>query len=157
MRNRGMWFQKSVCCITTVCFLTVSIGSVFAQDSTKVSNASKTQTTAATQTTAQVGAGTIAQIEDQARLDAKADIKAKAGTWFVVGCLLGLVGWLIAYIVEPNPPATRLLGKSADYVAVYTDAYKKAGKSAQATRALGGCIVGEAASILLYAIILSSK
>jgi hypothetical protein len=98
-----------------------------------------------------MGAESAFTIAEQARLDARVDVKG--GLWFVVGCLLGLIGWIIAYVIEPNPPATRLLGKSADYVAVYIDSYKKEGKSIQSKRALSGCLVGEGITILLYAII----
>jgi hypothetical protein len=82
----------------------------------------------------------IAEAQEQARLDAKADVNGSI--WFAVGCLLGCVGWVLAYAIQPNPPAMRLVGKSPEYVAAYTDAYKEAGKKVQAKQALVGCIVG---------------
>jgi len=52
MIKRDSWVQKLVCCVTTVCFLSVSTGSVFAQDSTKVSKSPQTTATATPPTTA---------------------------------------------------------------------------------------------------------
>jgi hypothetical protein len=154
MVGRYGWFTKAISLVTVASFLAVSVGSVYAADSTAVT--SNPQTTVAPQAAAapQMETEALASVADQAKMDAKADVKG--GTWFVVGCLLGLVGWIIAYVVEPNPPATRLLGKSADYVAVYTDAYKKEAKSLQARKALSGCLVGEAISILVYVIVLTT-
>ena len=79
--------------------------------------------------------------------DAVADMNG--AIWFFVGCL-GILGILIAYLVEPTPPATRLMGQSPEYVMVYTAAYKSAGKSAQAKQAIYGCLVGTAVFVALY-------
>lgn len=85
-----------------------------------------------------------------AERDAQADINT--GLWFVGGCLGGVLGVIVAYAVEPTPPATRLLGKSPEYVAFYTDAYTAKAKTLQANSALGGCIVnGLATAVLLMA------
>ena len=149
MSGRSMWVKKMVAGITTVCFLTVSTGAVFAQDSTAVS-----QPPQAVQAASTMSSASAAQAEDQARMDARSDVKG--GTWFIVGCLLGLVGWIIAYVVEPNPPATRLLGQSPDYVAVYTDAYKREGKKVQSQKALSGCLVGTCVSVILEVILMSA-
>ena len=84
--------------------------------------------------------------------DAQAD--TNTGLWFLGGCLGGVVGVIIAYAVEPAPPATRLLGKSPEYVAFYTDAYTEKAKSLQANSALGGCIVnGLAIAVYVMAVV----
>ena len=85
--------------------------------------------------------------------DAQADIRG--GTWFAVGCLLGCSGWLVAYMIEPNPPVTRLLGKTPEYIAAYSDAYKKEGKKIQTGKALTGCLVGTALSVGLELLMMS--
>ena len=72
-----------------------------------------------------------------AERDAQADINK--GLWFLGGCLGGFVVPMIAYGVELAPPVTRLLGKSPEYVAVYTDTYKEKAKKLQTNSALGGC------------------
>jgi hypothetical protein len=54
----------------------------------------------------------------------------------------GIVGVAVAYVVDAQPPATMLLGKSPEYVAAYTDAYRMTSKSIQTSKAWTGCIVG---------------
>ncbi len=62
--------------------------------------------------------------------------------WLAVGCLGGLLGVAIAYIYEPSPLSTMLLGKSPEYVAAYTDSYKMTAKKIQTNKAWTGCIAG---------------
>ena len=83
-----------------------------------------------------------------AERDAQADVNT--GLWFVGGCLGGVIGIIIAYAVEPAPPATRLLGKPPEYVAFYTDAYTAKAKSLQTNSALGGCVVNVLATAVLF-------
>jgi hypothetical protein len=84
---------------------------------------------------------------------AQSDISG--GTWFAIGCLAGLIGYLIA-MSEPNPPAMQLMGKSPEYVAAYTDCYRKKGKNIKSKNALTGCLVGTGATIVLYAILIAA-
>ena len=65
--------------------------------------------------------------------------------WFGAGCLFHVFGIGAAYLITPNPPAMRLLGKSSDYVAAYTDAYGSSAKSVQTKNAWTGCCVSSAA------------
>ena len=74
-----------------------------------------------------------------AERDAQNDVNK--GLWFLAGCLGNIPGIIVAYAVEPTPPATRLLGKSPEYVAFYTDAYKEKAKKLQTNSAWGGCVV----------------
>lgn len=75
--------------------------------------------------------------------------------WMFVGCTGNLVlpggGVIAAYLYEPTPSATQLLGKSPDYVIAYTDAYKAAAKKVQTRSAWTGCTI----SALLYAAIIA--
>jgi len=57
---------------------------------------------------------------------------------------------ILHIILEPSPPATRLLGKSDEYVAVYTDCYREEGKKIQTKNALTGCLVGMAVELVFY-------
>lgn len=91
------------------------------------------------------------QATREAQVQAASDVNST--TWFIIGCLLGAIGWLISFLVEPNPPAAQLLGKSPDYVAVYTDAYKRKAKSIQQNKALIGCLVGTGVSVAAYVIL----
>jgi hypothetical protein len=74
-----------------------------------------------------------------ANRDARSDVNG--ALWFGAGCLFGILGVGAAYIIEPTPGASRLMGKSSQYVAVYTDEYKRVGKSIQTKQALIGCVV----------------
>lgn len=85
-----------------------------------------------------------------AEADAHAD--TSGALWFGAGCLLGVIGILVAYVVEPHPQATRLLGKSSDYIQAYSLAYKSAGKSAQTKMALYGCAAGTLTYVVVYAL-----
>ncbi len=62
--------------------------------------------------------------------------------WLAVGCLGGLLGIAVAYIYEPSPSATLLLGKSPEYFSAYTDSYKMTAKKIQTNKAWTGCIAG---------------
>ncbi len=75
----------------------------------------------------------------EARMDAQREVNT--GMWFAIGFFLGVVGWLIAYVMEPSPPAAKLIGADPEYVAVYTQCYKAEAKRLQADAALKGCIV----------------
>ena len=81
------------------------------------------------------------QMEAIAAAERDAQNDVNKGLWFLGGCFGGIIGVIIAYGVEPYPPATRLLGKSPEYVAVYTDTYKEKAKKLQTNSALGGCCV----------------
>ncbi|MCD6578285.1 hypothetical protein J7L48_02280 [bacterium] len=80
-------------------------------------------------------------------------VSAQANTnkmmWFGAGCLFGLLGVGAAYLIEPTPPATSLIGKNSNYVAIYTENYKKVGKSIQGKQAIWGC-VAESLLVSLY-------
>lgn len=89
------------------------------------------------------------QLEAIAAAERDVQVDINKGLWFVGGCLGGVVGVIIAYAVEPAPPATRLLGKSPEYVAFYTDAYTQRAKTLQANSAIGGCIVNGLATVVL--------
>ncbi len=83
-----------------------------------------------------------------AERDAEADTKrliwvgGNFGLSVVGGCLLGSVGLLGAYIYEPSPPASRMMGKSPEYIMFYTDAYKAKAQNLQMKYATIGCISG---------------
>ena len=78
----------------------------------------------------------------QAKMDAQRTVNGSM--WFAVGCLLTFpLGWpILPMIVQPEPPATSLLGKSSDYVATYTACYKTAATKIVKSKSLNGCIVG---------------
>ena len=74
-----------------------------------------------------------------AEQDAESD--AKKITWFFIGLFGNILGVLIASIYEPTPPASRLLGKSAEDAALYTDSYRAKGRSIQLRQSVIGLII----------------
>ena len=94
-----------------------------------------------------------------ARSAAEYDAEDNVNTtvWIVAGGILGIVGNLPlgaiaiggAYVYQPVPPAERLLGKSAEYVTVYTEAYKAKSRNLRLSAALKGALGGSAAFCML--------
>ena len=103
-----------------------------------------------------VAAQTPAGVEtyaSQAIIDAEHDAAVSADTllWMggtligtsLVGCLFcGLPAIGLAYIHQPSPPAARLMGKSPEYVMLYTQTYKDKIRSHQVMDATVGCVGG---------------
>jgi hypothetical protein len=147
--------------VAIVCFVAAMATHVVAQDSIKTGNVPQTTavvpaavvlpSAAAPPLFKGLTEAAIADIENQAHLDARSDIKGS--TWFLIGCLTSLTGWIIAYVVEPSPPVTRILGKSPEFVAVYTDAYKREGKKIQTSKAFAGCVTQILGVVALEAIV----
>jgi hypothetical protein len=78
---------------------------------------------------------------EEARSAAKADAKRDLSwfPWFAAGCLLNVIGVGISYVVTSTPQTSRLLGKSSEYVDVYTKAYRSSARSIRAKYAWIGC------------------
>ncbi len=74
-----------------------------------------------------------------AEQDAESD--AKKVRWFFIGFFGNIVGVLIASIYESTPPASRLLGKSPEHAALYTDSYREKSRGIQIRQSVIGLIV----------------
>lgn len=93
--------------------------------------------------------------KSDAEFDAEEDINTTL--WLAAGGILGVAGNLPlgivamggAYLYQPIPPVERLLGKPADYVSIYTDAYKARARRLQLEAAGKGALGGSAAFCLL--------
>ncbi len=89
----------------------------------------------------------------QACQQAEADAEAftNPALWLAAGFFGGIVGVLVAYVLQPNPPASKLLGKSPEYVAYYSDCFRLKTRSIRTQKAWIGCgigaILGSAVSI----------
>lgn len=81
-------------------------------------------------------------VEAQATQDAEKDVEASINKpmWFIIGCLFPGFGLLTPYIYKPPVPSGKVIGKSPEYVAFYTDAYKAKMEQLQFRYALNGCI-----------------
>ncbi len=82
---------------------------------------------------------TTAQAYLTAERDAESD--AKKVTWFFIGFVGNILGVIIASLYEPTPPASRLLGESSEYAALYTDGYKAKSRKIQIRQSIIGCVV----------------
>lgn len=90
--------------------------------------------------------------QHQARIDAEQDAELDVSKilWIVVGFFINLVGILIAYIYQPNPPATKLIDKSQEYAMFYTEAYKDKSRSIQLTYSAIGFAIGAGIGIVFF-------
>jgi hypothetical protein len=59
----------------------------------------------------------------------------------MIGCTFNVVGLVAANITAPPAKASRLIGKSSEYIETYTEAYIRKAKSIQSKYAQGGCLV----------------
>ena len=101
---------------------------------------------------AQPPAGGAAGVSDNAVQDAMKDALTETDTqtWFLIGCAFGITGWIISAIIDPSPSAIRLLGKSPEYIAVYSDTYKREVKRIRSKKAMTGCVCGYGAIAAIY-------
>lgn len=88
----------------------------------------------------------------QGKLDGERDAKGNPA-WFLAGAACGIFGAGAAYFIKPEPPASALVGKSAQYVLGYREGYqnKSSGKN------LGYACAGWAALVIVYVVILASQ
>jgi hypothetical protein len=77
-----------------------------------------------------------------------------ASTWFAIGCLAGVTGWLVSIIIDSSAPASPLVGKSPEYVAAYSDCYRQKAKDIRSKNALTGCIVSTTVIVVTYSVLL---
>ena len=90
---------------------------------------------------------TAAEAHLTAEQDAESD--AKKVRWFFIGIFGNILGVLIASIYEPMPPASRLLGKSPEHAALYTDSYREKSRRIQVRLSAIGLVVPFILAILL--------
>ena len=88
----------------------------------------------------------------QAIADAQKDVEAYINKpmWFIIGCIFPVFGLIAPYMYKPPVPAGELVGKSPEYVAYYTDAYKAEMEKMQFRYALNGCITWGAVNCLTF-------
>ncbi len=84
-----------------------------------------------------------------------AEVDVNKFLWFFIGFFGNIVGILIAYAYKPLPPASRLLGKSPEYAAFYTDSYKTRLGRLQGRWAVIGLITAVALGFMIFILIAS--
>ncbi len=82
---------------------------------------------------------------DQGKLQGEVDAKGQA-IWILSGLLLGPIGLILPWIINPRVPGGNLIGKSAEYVAGYMDGYRREAKPKNFLYSLIGFAVWGAAA-----------
>ncbi len=72
--------------------------------------------------------------------------------WILAGCLLGVIGVLLAYLIEPEVPSAALVGKSPEYVQGYIDGYKAKARQKNAIYALYGLGIAVVVYVIIVAV-----
>ncbi|MBI1930380.1 hypothetical protein HYR99_39780 [Candidatus Poribacteria bacterium] len=92
----------------------------------------------------------------EARIVAEHDAQmdSNGAPWLRAGCTGCLLVPIIASVDSPSPPASRLttfrlMGKSPEYIASYTRAYRAKARSIQARKAWTGFLVAMGSLVLL--------
>ncbi len=96
----------------------------------------------------------VEAIYQQALLNARndAEISTKDLNWFFGGFCCGIFGPLYAVLDTPNVPSNRLLGKSPEYVSIYTNEFQA---KTRARRIRFSIIGGSISALMSLAIYLS--
>lgn len=90
----------------------------------------------------------------QGKADGERDGSAAANPlWIVAGLGCGILGVGAAYFITPSAPVERLVGKSPEYVAGYSEAYKNSARNRQTLYACAGWL----SWVLIYLVILSMQ
>lgn len=80
------------------------------------------------------------KVQQQAVFDANLDVgqHVSAANWFLAGVGCGVITFAYAIVDTPQVPTTRLLGKSPDYVTIYTVEYRSKAKTKRITNSCLG-------------------
>jgi hypothetical protein len=82
------------------------------------------------------------------KIQGEIDAKGQA-IWILSGLLLGPIGLILPWVINPSVPAANLIGKSAEYVAGYMDGYRHEAKPKNFLYSLVGFAVWGAAAVAL--------
>ena len=96
-------------------------------------------------------------VQEQAFLDAHKDVDEYVSgiSWLAGGFLCCLVA-IYAAVDTPDVPAMRLVGKSPEYITVYTSEYQSKAKGKRVKNALIGWAVASALSTIYWAIAINA-
>ncbi len=95
--------------------------------------------------------------ETNAVADAKRDVRAHVNKtlWFTTGCFFPVIGPAFSQRNIKTVPSARMLGKSPEYVAFYTDFYMIEMKKQRYNWALAGCLLGGITDACLIGILIN--
>jgi hypothetical protein len=91
----------------------------------------------------------VSEVMTQAQIDAAMD--SNGFIWMGCGFLFGIFAVGAAYIISPNPPAARLVGKSPEYVSMYALAYRQKSRAIRVTNSIIGCLAGGVVTAIIIA------
>jgi len=80
------------------------------------------------------------------RLQGEMDARGQA-VWILSGLLLGPIGLILPWVINPRVPGANLIGKSAEWVAGYMDGYRHEAKPKNFLYSLVGFAVWTAAAV----------
>ena len=108
------------------------------------------------------GSGGYGSNAGSALLDAQQDAEqTNNGIWFFSGFCLSGLGIILAFAFDPEPPPSRFLGKSMDYVLIYSSEYRRVVKSKRVKSAVIGtatfCVLYVAVYVAVIAAVASSS
>ena len=86
----------------------------------------------------------------KAAADAESDVNKTS--WFMAGCFMNIIGVLIARTNTAPVPAERFVGKSPEYIALYTLSYQAERSKILTKSAIQGCATGTLALMVVLAI-----
>lgn len=90
---------------------------------------------------------------------AKNDAKENHGSggYQAAGFFCGIFGFILATASDPKTPAARLVGKSPEYVSIYSNCYESVAKKQNVKSACGGWLMGTAAVIFVNTVVAASS
>lgn len=77
------------------------------------------------------------------------DAEVSGPMWFLLGCFV--IGLPLAYLSEPTPTPSRMLGKSDAWVVSYAGTFRRVAKARHKDMAVYGCLTGAAVTLILGA------
>jgi hypothetical protein len=82
-----------------------------------------------------------------ARADVEEDVSG--GAWLALGCVFTVYAVIAAYTLDPDPPWSRLAGKSPEYVTAYSVTWRKRAKAHRQKNAWIGTAIGFVVALAL--------
>ena len=95
-------------------------------------------------------------VRARAIADAERDaaVRVNKSVWLLGACFsYGIIPLIIANVAEPVPPASALIGKSPEYVAFYTDAYKAKVRKIRTSGVKLGCAAGVGCCVAYFLLV----
>lgn len=77
---------------------------------------------------------------------ADVDVEVSSPLWFLLGC--AVIGLPLAYLSEPAPTPSRMLGRSEVWVASYSNTFRQLATERHRKMALYGCLSGLAITVI---------